>query len=112
MISLCGKNLLMKKLFYGFIVLIFLQENALAQDSAFVINGKLEKIQTGLIYLNIYQNSQTFMDSAFIKDGLFILLVLSISRILPPLPCREGRRIFYPFMLNQVYLPSPGGQTS
>ena len=61
----------MRKLIYLSITLLFIQANLRAQDSSFVINGKLEKIQTGLVYLNIYQNSKTLMDSAFIKDGVF-----------------------------------------
>jgi peroxiredoxin len=42
-----------------------------AQDSAFIINGQLEKIKDGIIYLNIYQGSETLKDSAMINDGNF-----------------------------------------
>lgn len=62
----------MKKLSYLIITLFFFNSITQAQDSVFVINGKLDKIKTGIIYLNIYQNSKTVMDSAFIKNGEFI----------------------------------------
>ncbi len=52
-------------------MLFFFNTIAKAQDSVFVINGKMDKIKTGVIYLNIYQNSKTVMDSAFIKNGQF-----------------------------------------
>ena len=61
----------MKKLTYLFIALFFFNSMVGAQDSVFVINGKMDKIKTGVIYLNIYQNSKTVMDSAFIKNGEF-----------------------------------------
>ena len=62
----------MKKLTYLIITLFLINSKTRAQDSVFVINGKLDKIKTGVIYLNIYQNSKTVMDSAFIKNGQFI----------------------------------------
>lgn len=66
------KTIYMKKLAYLIITLFFFNTIVHAQDSVFVINGKLDKIKTGIIYLNIYQNSKTVMDSAFIKNGQFI----------------------------------------
>ena len=42
-----------------------------AQDSSFSIHGKLEKIKSGTIFLNIYESGKTLQDSAFIKNGSF-----------------------------------------
>jgi len=61
----------MKKLISMLTVVLFLNFQSQAQDSTFVINGKLEKIQNGTIYLNIYKQGQTFKDSSVIKNGEF-----------------------------------------
>src|SRR5690242_2541184 len=61
----------MKKLLSIVAALFILSSASTAQDSAFVINGSLEKIHKGMIFLNIYKQSQTFKDSAFIKNGKF-----------------------------------------
>ncbi|HEU5054196.1 MAG TPA: TlpA disulfide reductase family protein [Hanamia sp.] len=61
----------MKKLLSIVAALFILSNASTAQDSAFVINGSLEKIHKGMIFLNIYKQSQTFKDSAFIKNGKF-----------------------------------------
>lgn len=61
----------MKKLSYLILALFFFHINAQAQDSVFVINGKMDKIKSGVIYLNIYQNKKTVLDSAIIKSGVF-----------------------------------------
>lgn len=61
----------MKKLSYLITALFFFNVSTQAQDSIFVVNGKLDKIKSGVIYLNIYQNSKTVLDSAIIKGGNF-----------------------------------------
>ncbi len=61
----------MKKLTYLTLALFFSLNYSHAQDSVFVINGKLDKIKSGTIYLNIYQSSRTVMDSVIIKGGTF-----------------------------------------
>ena len=61
----------MKKLPYLIAALFLFNISTQAQDSIFVVNGKLDKIKTGVIYLNIYQNSKTVLDSAIIKGGNF-----------------------------------------
>ena len=38
-----------------------------AQDSSFTINGKLEKVKNGTIYLNIYEGDKTIIDSATLQ---------------------------------------------
>lgn len=53
-----------------FVILSFIQPSK-AQDSSFVINGHLEKIKSGSIFLKIYKENETFQDSTTIKDGKF-----------------------------------------
>ncbi len=60
----------MKKSFI-FIITFFTSNVLKAQDSSFVINGKLEKIKSGTIYLNIYEGQRTVKDSALINNGIF-----------------------------------------
>ncbi|MEO8413373.1 MAG: DUF4369 domain-containing protein, partial [Ginsengibacter sp.] len=54
-----------------FMTLLFLGCVSHAQDSSFTINGQLEKIKDGTIYLNIYEGDKTVKDSAIINDGSF-----------------------------------------
>jgi peroxiredoxin len=61
----------MKKILLILSVILFFTSQTNAQDSSFVINGNLEKIKSGTIFLKIYKEGQTFKDSAFIKDGKF-----------------------------------------
>lgn len=42
-----------------------------AQDSSFTINGGLENIKKGTIYLNIYEGDKTIIDSSLITNGSF-----------------------------------------
>ena len=42
-----------------------------AQDSSFTIHGKLEKIKSGTIFLNIYEGEKTVKDSTLINNGDF-----------------------------------------
>ncbi len=58
------------RLFFLLAILLFWQVS-MAQDSAYVIHGKLEKIKKGNIILNIYQGDQTARSSTTIKHGLF-----------------------------------------
>ncbi|MDQ2718597.1 MAG: AhpC/TSA family protein [Bacteroidota bacterium] len=61
----------MKKIIFILIGISFLSSALKAEDSSFVINGKLEKIKSGTIYLNIYEGEKTVMDSASINEGIF-----------------------------------------
>src|SRR6185312_16250659 len=61
----------MKKFAFFPIIILALSFNCFAQDSSFTINGKFEKIQKGIIYLNIYESDKTIQDSASISDGNF-----------------------------------------
>lgn len=42
-----------------------------AQDSSFTINGQLENIKDGTIFLNIYEGDKTIKDSSLITEGSF-----------------------------------------
>ena len=61
----------MKKLVFFPIIILFQSFNCFAQDSSFTINGEFEKIQKGIVYLNIYESDKTIQDSASISDGNF-----------------------------------------
>lgn len=60
----------MKKTFLALFVLTALQSHAQTKKS-FTINGKIDEIRTGIIYLNIYENGKQRKDSAAIADGKF-----------------------------------------
>lgn len=66
-----AKQYLMKKSISILSAVLFLSFQLKAQDSSFVVNGSLEKIKSGTIFLSIYKQGQTFKDSAFIKNGKF-----------------------------------------
>ena len=60
----------MKKIFL--LLSAFAGLHAIAQNKkTFTINGKIEDIKTGIIYLNIYENEIETKDSCEIKDGKF-----------------------------------------
>lgn len=61
----------MKKIISILAVILLFTSPSEAQDSSFVINGNLEKIKSGTIFLKIYKDDQTFKDSAVIKNGKF-----------------------------------------
>ncbi|MEO5499923.1 MAG: TlpA disulfide reductase family protein [Ginsengibacter sp.] len=42
-----------------------------AQDSSFIIKGKINKVESGILFLSIYENGQTIKDSTEIKNGEF-----------------------------------------
>jgi peroxiredoxin len=60
----------MKKLFFLISTFATVQSNAQTKKS-FTITGHIEGIKTGLIYLNVYENSVETKDSCEIKDGQF-----------------------------------------
>ncbi|MDQ6761792.1 MAG: AhpC/TSA family protein [Bacteroidota bacterium] len=61
----------MKNQTFLFLILPFFCQSVLAQDSSFSINGNLEKIKKGTIFLNIYEGDKTIKDSATISGGKF-----------------------------------------
>ena len=52
------KVISMKKLISILSAVLFLSFQLKAQDSAFIINGNLEKIKSGTIFLNIYKEGK------------------------------------------------------
>lgn len=90
----------MRKLSYVFFLLLFCQVNTHAQDSVFEINGKLDKIRTGVIYLKIYQNSKTVMDSAFIKGGNFKFYGVVNKPYFASLTMPTRKDDFFPFYIE------------
>lgn len=61
----------MKNFIFFSLSILFLSFTSHAQDSSFTINGQLEKIKDGTIFLNIYQDDKTLKDSALINNGNF-----------------------------------------
>lgn len=61
----------MKNQTFLFLVFLFFFQTSIAQDSSFTINGNLEKIKKGTIFLNIYEGNKTIKDSTIIKGGKF-----------------------------------------
>ncbi len=61
----------MKKLFFISYLICFSSFSLFAQDSAYEIKGTLNNVETGILFLNIYENGQTIKDSTFIKNGEF-----------------------------------------
>jgi thiol-disulfide isomerase/thioredoxin len=90
----------MKKLSYLVSALLLFNSVTYAQDSTFVINGKLDKIKTGLIYLNIYQNSKTVLDSAFIKNGQFKFTGTVTKPYFASLTMPERKEDFFSFYIE------------
>ena len=92
--------MLMKKLSYLIITLFIFHFSVRAQDSVFVINGKLDKIRTGVLYLNIYQNSKTVMDSAVIKGGHFKFTGIVQEPYFATLTMPSKKDDFFPFYIE------------
>lgn len=90
----------MKKLSYLIIALFIFHISAWAQDSVFVINGKMDKIRTGVLYLNIYQNSKTVMDSAIIKGGHFKFTGVVKEPYFATLTMPSKKDDFFPFYIE------------
>ena len=90
----------MKKLLFFFGAIILMCQFSIAQDSSFVINGKLEKINRGIIYLNIYQNGKTIQDSAMIKNGNFKFTGYVSSPYFATLTLPERKNDFYTFYIE------------
>ncbi|MGN6801074.1 MAG: redoxin domain-containing protein [Ginsengibacter sp.] len=90
----------MKKALSVLAALLILLNTTKAQDSAFVINGSLEKIHSGTIFLNIYKQSQTFKDSAFIKDGKFTFTGFVTSPYFASLTMPERPNDYFTFYVE------------
>ncbi|HEU5364253.1 MAG TPA: TlpA disulfide reductase family protein [Hanamia sp.] len=98
----------MKKFFSVLSVILFLNLNVKAQDSSFVINGNLEKIKDGTIFLNIYKEDETFRDSAFIKDGKFKFTGFVNSPFFASLTMPERKNDYFTFYVEPTTMEVTG----
>ena len=71
-----------------------------AQDSSYIINGGLEKIKDGTIYLNIYEHDKTVIDSALITDGSFKFTGSITSAFFATLTMPDKRSDYYTFYVE------------
>lgn len=90
----------MKKILFLLVAIIFISYSSTAQDSSFVIKGKLEKIKSGAIYLNIYENGKTIKDSAIIKNGIFKFTGYVLSPYFATLTMPVRKNDFYTFYIE------------
>ena len=79
---------------------IFFSAFANAQDSAFVIKGDLEKIRSGTIYLNIYQNDKTMLDSTQVIHGKFVFEGFVTDPFFASLTIPERKNDFFTFYIE------------
>ncbi|MBS1738396.1 MAG: AhpC/TSA family protein [Bacteroidetes bacterium] len=61
----------MKKTLLILALFSLLFTSLIAQDSSYHINGKMHHVENGVLFLNIYENGQTYNDSTFIANGTF-----------------------------------------
>jgi len=98
----------MKKIFFVLLAILFLNIHAQAQDSAFVINGNLEKIKDGTIFLNIYKDAETFRDSAVIKDGKFHFSGFVSSPFFASLTMPDRKNDYFTFYVEPTTIQVTG----
>ncbi len=89
-------------------LILFFSYSSAAQDSAYVIKGNLEKIKSGTIYLNIYERSETFRDSAIIKDGRFAFNGLVSSPFFASLTMPQRHDDYFTFYIEPVTMEISG----
>ncbi len=85
-------------------VLLLVHFQIMAQDSAFVINGNLEKIKSGTIFLNIYKNGETLKDSAIIRDGKFQFKGFLASPYFASLTMPERQNDYFTFYVEPAQM--------
>lgn len=90
----------MKKIALTFVVTVLVALVATAQDSVFVLNGKLEKITSGTIFLNIYEQGKTFKDSTQIVNGEFKFSGFVASPNFATLTMPERKNDFFTFYIE------------
>lgn len=61
----------MKQILLALLTLLCCKHPLWAQDSSFVISGDMEKIRSGVLFLSIYENDKTVIDSTKIIAGKF-----------------------------------------
>jgi len=98
----------MKQFFSILAFCIFLNYSPKAQDSSYVINGSLEKIRSGTIYLNIYELGKTFKDSTAINDGKFQFTGFVTSPYFATLTMPERHEDYFTFYVEPVSMGISG----
>ncbi|MEO6136641.1 MAG: TlpA disulfide reductase family protein [Ginsengibacter sp.] len=98
----------MKKISLVFFSITFFLISAKAQDSAFVITGKLEKIKSGTINLNIYEQGKTINLSTQIEDGNFKFTGLVPSPNFATLTIPERKNDFFTFYIEPISISIVG----
>ncbi len=98
----------MIKTFSVLSVILFLNVNLKAQDSSFVINGNLEKMKDGTIFLNIYKEGETFRDSGFIKGGKFQFTGFVNSPYFASLTMPERKNDYFTFYVEPTTMQVTG----
>jgi len=89
-------------------MILFFSYSSTAQDSTYVINGNLEKIKSGTIYLSIYELSETFRDSAVIKDGRFQFNGFVSSPFFASLTMPQRHDDYFTFYIEPVTMEISG----
>lgn len=89
-------------------VILFLSYSSVAQDSAYIINGNLEKIKSGTIFLDIYKQDETFKDSAIIKNGKFQFNGFVSSPFFASLTMPERHNDYFTFYIEPVTMEISG----
>ncbi len=92
----------MRKLAFSLITIFFLGFTSYAQDSAFAINGQLEKIKDGIIFLNIYEGDKTIKDSTLVIGGGFDFSGFINSPSFATLTMPSRPNDYYTFYLEPV----------
>jgi peroxiredoxin len=90
----------MKRSILFFVIISMLSFTVKAQDSAFTIKGKLEKIKSGTIYLSIYEDAKTLKDSTSIKDGNFKFSGFVTSPFFATLTMPEKKDDYFTFYIE------------
>ena len=107
-LPLAPKKIFMKKQVLILISILFLSHKSQAQDSAFTINGQLEKIKDGTIFLNIYEGSKTVNDSALITNGSFKFTGSVTSPFFATLTMPVKRNDYYTFYIEPAAMSISG----
>ncbi len=106
-LSLIQMKLMIKFLSVLITILCFSYQSK-AQDSTFVINGDFEKIKSGTVFLNIYKESQTFKDSAFIEEGKFQFTGTVTSPYFASLTMPERKNDYFTFYVEPTTMQVSG----
>ena len=98
----------MKKFAFILSVLVFFSYNLKAQDSAYTINGNLEKIKSGTIFLNIYENGKTLRDSSAIEHGKFKFNGFVSSPFFASITMPERKNDYFTFYIEPAKMEISG----